>query len=104
MEKKFFETFGIEPFVRKGEKYFTTQFRFAEVRAEMDLWWTINGDKILELEELLGDFSIIRNGDKYIYKLKNSDSEPLSRKDALLDLLVKNVDKYREDVLKLFKK
>jgi len=104
MEKKFYETFEIEPMIKAGEKYFTTQFRFAEVKAEMDLWWTINGDKILELEEILGDFSIIRSGDKYIYKLKNSDSEPLSRKDALLDILVKNVVKYKEQVRALFRR
>lgn len=104
MEKKFFETFEIEPLVKKGEKYFTTNLRFAEQKAEMDLWWSINPEKIMELEDILGNFTVIHSTG-YIYKLDHSESACFdSRKDAILDLLIKNVNKFKDKVKLLFER
>ena len=91
LEQRFFREYEIEPDIKKGETYFTSSVRFAEVIADKDIYPVINAEKILELEELLGNFlvnKVIGANDEYLYSYTSygkTCSEPaFTRKDALL--------------------
>jgi len=104
LEQKFYTLFELAPKVKKGETYFSSNLRFCECVADEDLYSELYDKDILRLEDVLGDFSIIRTAAEqdvrlYLYKTAHWDSCLFpERKDALLDLLTKNVDKYKLQV------
>ena len=53
LEQKFFKTFNIGPCIKKGTKYINSVCVYQEKIAEEDIPWTINAEKILQLEEVL---------------------------------------------------
>ena len=96
LEQRFFREYEIEPDIKKGETYFTTGLRFAEVVADKDIYPVINAEKILEIENLLGNFSVKREigpYDEYLYSYtsynKTCTETAFSRKEALLYFLLK---------------
>ena len=89
MLAKFIKLYDIRPLTKKGEEYFTSDFRFASHIAEYDIYPSI--EKHLEgLEEILlekyHDFKIVKTSSGYSYSLPNFSSSEFmdTRINALL--------------------
>ena len=108
IEEKFFEVFEIEPLIKKGEYYFTSNMRFGEVQATEDIPYKINSDKILQLEELLPSFELQiepapADEKMYCYKSRgNIGKYAIDRKSALLEFFIEYSDIYFDRVKALF--
>lgn len=50
---EFYKTFNIEPTIKKGETYLTTNCRVAQVTADKDIWPEFNIERAWEIEEYL---------------------------------------------------
>ena len=122
MYKEFFEMFDIPPMTKKGDKYFTSIGRFAEMVAEEDMYPALNNDFIVEMEnELLtykpepeisitcshGDFEC------YFQVTDPSDSdnwykdymgEGKTRLESLLNMLMENPELFKKSVRKVISK
>lgn len=122
MYKEFFEAFDIPPMTRKGETFYTNVGRFAECIAKEDHYPTLNNDFIVEMEnELLtykpiSELSLDCSSGEFNYCFQLEDpsdvddwnnlefGEGITRLDALIALLMGNVDRYKSSVRKVISK
>lgn len=104
MLEKFIEVYNIVPIVKKGENYFSSDFRFVEHVAEEDKYPSID-KKITELEDILlsvfKTFEIKTSGLSYKYIIPGYNNNNDYFEDRLDALLYQYINVSNDDILVL---